>query len=386
MLEGLARRQQGLVTASQMAELGFARGQVRRSLESGQLVQVRRGVFRLCGAQPNWRMAAMAAVLAGGRLAVLSHRSAGVLWDVIDQHEQSGPLEITAPGLCRLDSVKAHRADLSDREKTKRFGLPVTTAERTLLDLANSVGEERLGRMCDEALRRQIVTIGKLRSVVDAHPGQGRRKLKPILAVLGDRLPGYDPGANDWEQGMDRLWDQMGLPPAERQYRVRIGRRTYRLDRAILDLKIAVEWNGFDAHGRRSNLDRDSDRRAALAAAGWYPLDFTSRSRPEVICRTVLAVVDERRRILRRAEGRWKPDPARGTPPAWVPPTGPNTRRPAPTAARGPSSATRPNPPAHPLDRLEPGHHPGHDVVASRGPVGQVQADPVDQTLVSPRQ
>jgi hypothetical protein len=112
---------------------------------------------------------------------------------------------------------------------------------------------------------------------------------------------------------MDRVWDELGLPVSERQYRIRIGRRTYRPDRAIVDLKIAVEWTGFDPHGRRGNLDRDSDRRAALAAAGWYPLDFTSRSRPEVICRTVLAVVDERRRLMwgRAASG---PQPVEAAP------------------------------------------------------------------------
>jgi len=284
-----------------LVALGYSPRQIQLLVASGLVVPVRRGVYRLCGAQPGWRMSAMAAVLAAGDPAVLSHRSAAVLWELIDKHERSGPLEITAPGLCRLDGIKACRADLPDREMTKRFGIPVTTVERTLFDLANTVDAEALGRLCDEALRRRILTMAKLRALVDAHPAPGRRKLKPILAVLGDRIPGHDPGANDWELKMDRMWDQMGLPEAERQYRIRIGRRTYRLDRAIVDLKIAVEWNGFDPHGRRGNLDRDSDRRAALAAAGWYPLDFTSRSRPETICRTVLAVVDERRRMSRGA-------------------------------------------------------------------------------------
>jgi hypothetical protein len=240
----------------------------------------------------------MAAVLAAGDGAVLSHRSAGVLWDMIDQHAEAGPLEITAPKLRRLEGVSCHRASLDSKEMTDRFGIPVTTAERTLLDLAHTVDAAELGRLCDEALRRRLLTVGRLRGVVDAHRGPGRRRLKPAIEVLSDRISGYDPGANDWELRMDRLWDELQLPAAERQYRIRIGRRTFRPDRAIVDLKIAVEWNGFDPHGRRGNLDADSDRRAALAAAGWYPLDFTSRSRPEVICRTVLAVVDERRRMM----------------------------------------------------------------------------------------
>jgi hypothetical protein len=311
-LERLAASQSGLVTTRQLAERGFDRGQLRRALESGRLVLVRRGVYRLCGAIPNWRMSAMAAVLAAGDGAVLCHRSAGVLWDLLDQHEEHGPLEITAPRHRRLEGVTCHRASLGASEVTRRFGIAVTTAERTLLDLGNSVDATELGRLCDEALRRRILTLGKLRGVVDARQGPGRRRLTPALEVLSDRIPGYDPGANDWERRMDRLWDRLGLPAAERQYRIRTGRRTYRLDRAIVDLKIAVEWTGFDPHGRRGNLDRDSDRRAALAAAGWYPLDFTSRSHPEVICHTVLAVVEERRRLMQGSgAGRTLPTVAR---------------------------------------------------------------------------
>jgi hypothetical protein len=112
--------------------------------------------------------------------------------------------------------------------------------------LAQSTPGPELGRLCDEALRRRVATLPRLRAVVEAHRGGGRQWLEPIRAVLADRTPGYDPGANDWEQRMDRLWGQFGLPPAERQYRVRVARRTYRLDRAIVTLKIGVERNGFD--------------------------------------------------------------------------------------------------------------------------------------------
>jgi hypothetical protein len=220
---------------------------------------------------------------------------------MLDRREEDGPLELTAVRLCRLDGVSSHRQRLGAAEVTRRQAIPVTTAERTLLDLGATTPASELGRLCDEGLRRRIVTLGRLHAVVKVHSGGGRRRLEPIHAVLADRIAGYDPGANDWERRMDRMWDRLGLPPAERQYRVRVGRRTFRPDRAIVDLKIAVDWTGYDPHGLRGNVDRDSDRRAALAAAGWYPLDFTSRSRLELICEAVLAVVDERRRLFGQA-------------------------------------------------------------------------------------
>lgn len=300
MLDRLGRGQCGVVTSAQLVGLGFTVDQVGLLVASGRLIRVRRGVYRLCGVGPTWQSVAMAAVLAAGG-AVLSHRSAGVLWGLLDRHRESGQLEVIVARSRHLIGVTAHVQRLSANEMTRREGIPVTTAERTFLDLAASIPAQTLGRLCDEALRRRIVTLGRLYAVVGGHSGAGRRRLAPIRAVLADRIVGYDPGANDWEQRMDCMWDRLGLPAAERQYRILVGRRTYRVDRAIVDLKIAVEWAGFDPHGLRGNHDRDSDRRANLAAAGWYCLDFTSRSSPELIGQTVLAVVAERRQLRGQA-------------------------------------------------------------------------------------
>ena len=97
---------------------------------------------------------------------------------------------------------------------------------------------------------------------------------------------------------MDRLWDELGLPTAVRQHKVRLKRRTYVIDRAIVDLKIAVEWNGRGSHGTRSAFDYDSDRRADLVQAGWMILDFTTNSSPQRIVRTVQAACAERTKLL----------------------------------------------------------------------------------------
>ena len=93
---------------------------------------------------------------------------------------------------------------------------------------------------------------------------------------------------------MDDCWEKWGLPLAERQYRIVTPWGRYRPDRAIPELKVAIDWNGYDAHGGRRSFDYDSNRRGHLAAIGWLPLDFTSRSTPEHICRTVHAAIAHR--------------------------------------------------------------------------------------------
>lgn len=299
MLDSLVRRQYGLVNRAQLVELGITAGRLRKLVESGRLVRVRRGVFRLCGSNPSWRSSALAVVLASGAGTVLSHRSAAVLWGLLDHHDESGrPLEVSGPVRRRMAGVVAHRHRLDASDATFRFGIPVTTVPRTLLDVAETLQPAELGEMVDEALRRRIVTLSALERQMGDRGGSGRRRLSAMQAVLADRDTNYLAGANPWEQKMDRLWDKWNLPPAARQFGVTVNDHRYVLDRAILDLKIGVEWNGYEYHGLRSSFDRDSRRRSELAAAGWLILDFTSNSPPALICSSVMSVVEQRRRLF----------------------------------------------------------------------------------------
>lgn len=254
-------------------------------------------MYRWCGAAPSWRMMAMAAVLAAGDGAVLSHRSAAGLWSLVAEKDLEF-LEITDSKQHRLPGVRAHRHSLTVHERTTRFGIPVTTVERTLLDLAESTPTQQLGRFIDDALRRHLTTISKLSATLELHAGPGRRRIATMRAALAERGVGYDPGANDWEQRMDRLWEDLGLPKAERQHKVRLKHRTYVIDRAIVDLKIGVEWNGRGTHGTRSAFDYDSDRRAVLVQGGWMMLDFTINTTAEQVVKTVLAACEQRRKLL----------------------------------------------------------------------------------------
>lgn len=296
-LDRLAASQQNVVSLNQCRMLGLTERQIESAIGTGTMIRVRPTVYRWCGAKPSWRMMSMAAVLAAGERAVLSHRSAGAVWGLVSEHEVS-VLEITDSKQRRLCGVTAHRHALYTDEQTKRWGIPVTTIERTLLDLAELCTEAEIGRLIDEALRRRLTTTALLTAALDRHAGPGRRRIRTMRLALADRGGDYDPGSNDWEKRMDQLWDEWCLPAAKRQHKVRLKHRAYVIDRAIVDLKIGVEWNGRGAHGSRSAFDYDSDRRADLIQAGWMMLDFTSNTRPERIIKTVLAACDERQRLL----------------------------------------------------------------------------------------
>ena len=302
-LDRTARRQHGLITVEQLKECGFGRHQVEWMVKAGRLERVRRGVFRLCGVPATWRSSALAVILSigdsgsAGDGVVLSHRSAAALWGLVDHHGLE-VIEISGDCQCRQAGTFSHRRTVAESHRTVHDGIPVTTVARTLVDLAECCSVTELGRYLDEAVRRRLTTLEQFNTSANRRfVGRDRTKARAVLsAVLAERGIGYDPGANDWERAMDESWEEWDLPLAERQFRIRLGNRSYRVDRAIVDLKVAVEWNGRATHGTRSGFERDTNRRNRLQAAGWRVLEFHPRSAPAEIQDTIRSVCAERRR------------------------------------------------------------------------------------------
>jgi hypothetical protein len=271
-------------------------------------MRVRQGVYRLPGVGPTWETTVLAAVLAAGPEAVASHMTAARLWDLFDGSLPAaggGQIHVTGPKQRRLEGVAVHRRRLDVRERAILRSVPVTSVARTLFDLASFVPADDLGRCTDEALRRKLLNLDELRRLFNLHRGPGRRQLAPIRQVLAERTPDYDPGANQWEQRMDRQWDGLGLPPAKRQYWISAGGTRRRVDRAIPELRLAVEWVGAEFHGQQSRFGRDRIRISDLVLEGWDVIEVTPGWTPERIRRTVLAKVAERQLLFANAPRRW---------------------------------------------------------------------------------
>ena len=286
----LAARQHGLISARQLTWAGMSRRQVQYGVEVGTLIVVRRGVYRLAGTPRTWEQVVVAAVLAAGGDAVASHSTAAALWALRHSDRHHAGLQLTAARQLRLSGVTAHKRRLPSTSTTSVHGIPVTSPEQTILDIADTMPAGRLGGCLDDADRRRLITLPRLIRLAKASHSRGAGALCGLLA---DPLLG-GPAASEWEHQMDRLWNELGLPAAVRHYKVVAGGRRYEIDRAIPALKIGVEWNGYEHHGRRNAFYYDSDRRADLTAEGWHMIDFTYRSSPRRIVRAVLRAVQER--------------------------------------------------------------------------------------------
>ncbi|MGH9266444.1 MAG: type IV toxin-antitoxin system AbiEi family antitoxin domain-containing protein, partial [Acidimicrobiales bacterium] len=176
----LAARQHGCFSRGQALAAEMTDSVIRRRIGSGRWVAVAVGVYRLAGMPVTWRQRALAACLVAGPGAVVSHRSAAVLWGI--SGFRPGRLEITVPrGRSNRNALaRVHRSNVKG---VRRDGVPVTRVARTVHDLAGVVGGAVLEEAVDDVLCRRLVRLEEL-------DGRGSRALRAVLeAWNGDALP-----------------------------------------------------------------------------------------------------------------------------------------------------------------------------------------------------
>ena len=170
----LARRQWGVVTRAQLAAGGLADKGVAEWVQRGRLIRLHRGIYAVGHDRLRVEGRWLAAVMACGPGAVLSHSDAARLWEL--RQSNSALIDVTVPsrnGRIRRKGIRVHRSGrLAAEEVTTRVGIPVTTVERTLLDLADVLPAETLRRAVTEAEYRQRLDTPALAAVVENNPGR----------------------------------------------------------------------------------------------------------------------------------------------------------------------------------------------------------------------
>ena len=270
-LDRLAGRQHGLALTSQLRQLATD-DEIEWWSEAGRIKPFRRKVWRVVGAPLTWQMAAMAAVLAAGEGAVLSHACAAFVHRLRGFNQQPDMIDVTvpAPRKIEMDGVRAHSTQfLSSFMTTVRDRIPVTTVARTIVDLSSVVSRWELGRIIDDALRRGLLKLDDLRRTFEALPPKGRRRARAVRAILGEHIPGYQPGASFAEREVYEWLLQAGFTNFELNVRVTVDRRKYELDIADRTRKIDLEFDDWHTHGAPTSFYKDIERDVELELAGW---------------------------------------------------------------------------------------------------------------------
>jgi very-short-patch-repair endonuclease/predicted transcriptional regulator of viral defense system len=268
-IAALARRQHGVVARRQLLATGVSSGAIGRMMSSGWLRAVHRGVYRTTGAVTGPHARWMAAVLAGGREAMLSHRSAAELWKLLEPID--GPVHVTVPhGRSELVGLRFHWSRQVG-ERTTRAGIPVTTVPRTLLDLASSVSPTQLRHAFDEADRRGQLRRGAVARLCEQ--SSGRRGLGALRARLDERPIPVTQTRSRLEQRFLGYCRRRGLPiPA-----VNTPLAGYEVDCVWPDHRVAVEIDSWTHHTNRDAFESDRKRDTGTQLAGYRILRVTHR-------------------------------------------------------------------------------------------------------------
>ncbi len=270
-----------------MIELGLGRGAIQRAIECGRLRPFYRGVYAVGHSALTADGRRLAAVLACGEGAALSHRTAASLWGL--RRSTSARIEVTTPRTGKgIDGIIIHRSrHLPADHLTREINIPVTTVARTLVDLASILPRHDLERAIEQAERLRIFDLTALERVLAGT--RGRAGLSAINdAVQKARTP--EPTREELERRFAAFCRAYGIP----QPAINTWVEDFEVDAYWQAAKVIVELDGWEYHRTRAAFERDRLRDAKLELAG-YRVRRVSwrwlRDEPEEVATVVKALL-----------------------------------------------------------------------------------------------
>lgn len=278
-----AARQHGVITRAQARAAGLSDHQIDHRITRGQLLPARRGVYVLAGTERTWIQELTVAWLWVGRGAIISHRAAARCWDLDGCTDSAFELSVPRGVFARGSDVKVHRTQfLKPSDIAWHKGLRITTPTRTLIDLGAAVDKATVELALEDALRRQLTTLERLRRRLTELDGSGRPGSRTIRSLLDERDPLAAPTASSLETKVWRFLNERKLPRPKRQFEVRKnGYVVGRPDFAYPERRFAIEAHSYRYHSGRADWENDVQRDRKLRRLGWKILYVTSRDLAE---------------------------------------------------------------------------------------------------------
>lgn len=274
-LDSYALAHHGLVTSAAAKRAGIGTSTWYRAIHDGTIDPVHPGVARLYGSAVTREQTIAAAVLAGGRGAVASHRAAAYLWGI--PRPDDDPPEIILPERFReatLTGVVVHRPrDRKDLSPVLRSNIRCSNILRLLCDLG-AVDEGAVNAAVGHVLFAGMASPHALRTAINVHTRRGRHGVPALRDALDEWIIDDKPVDSVLETAMCRLVREYQLPPVEFHAQI----AGYEVDFWVVDTPIVLECDGYGTHGRnRTQFERDRVRDPELTALGYITIRFTYR-------------------------------------------------------------------------------------------------------------
>jgi very-short-patch-repair endonuclease len=294
-LRRIAERQRGLFSAVQAAHVGIDHHQLSWAARHGDLRRVRYGVYAMTGVPRSAWEELVAAALAAGPGAAISHSSAAAAHRLYGA--AFGPPELTLPPRSqrRMAAVVTHRRVLPPEDIVQKYGVLVTSPARTLVDMAGRLEPVLLEKTLDEGLIERRFRMADMLACLgrSAPNAPGRARLERLLELRRE--------APTADSALEALAFEALKPlaPFRTHFVTELGSRVYVIDVAWPRQRVGAEVVGR-AHRvvSLSAFDRERRKLNVLGAAGWQIAHLTAAMTADEMVAAVEALM-----IVGRASG-----------------------------------------------------------------------------------
>ncbi|HEX6781801.1 MAG TPA: type IV toxin-antitoxin system AbiEi family antitoxin domain-containing protein [Solirubrobacterales bacterium] len=270
----MAGRQHGVVSRAQLLEIGMGRRAIASRIDRGELHRLHHGVYKVGYRRINRKGRWMAAVLASGFGALLSHRSAARIWGLMPPGDEWPEVTVSPGSRARRHGIVCRQGLVPEDEREVVDGIPVTSPFRTVFDLAAVLDLRGLERAWHEAEVRGLRDRVSLPMLLERYPG--RRGSRNLRALLSDPEPvGFT--RNDFEEAFVAVVDAYRLRRPRMNGTLALRGRFFEIDALWEDERVAVELDSRSVHGTNRNFESDKQRDRILLAEGWRTVRVTWR-------------------------------------------------------------------------------------------------------------
>jgi very-short-patch-repair endonuclease len=267
----IAARQFGVISSAQLAACGLSHNRIGQRVKAGQLQRLWRGVYAFGHRKLTRQGHLIAAVLACGPNAVVSHLAAAVEWEVLAFGGSA--IDVTVPGRgtrAKRPGIRLHCVrGLDPDEITLKDGIPITTPAKTLIDLNAVVSARLLERAFEQAQIRRLLPSGALEAAVGRANG---RRTRILRALIARERRARTVTRSELEECFLALVRRAGLPEPE----VNVRLAGYEVDFLWRSRRRVIEVDGHAYHSTRQATTRDRRKDDDLEAAGYRVTRFTA--------------------------------------------------------------------------------------------------------------
>lgn len=292
-IRAAAGRTHGVLSRGALRTVGVTQREIAWRIGSGRLEVIHPGVYYLDSVVATWKTEVLAAVLAAGPDALASHRTAALLWRLDGIYGRI--LEVTVPFNEEPEpaGVLVHRTRRINSGQVLE-GIPTTSPEKTLIDVASMLPERTLFKASRSAVTQHLTTAEKLDRAIGVHGGRGvsgTRKMRRVVALVD-----ADQSGSPSEIDLKYIVMDAPIPGPVQQLRIRLPDTSHAYpDFAWPDRYRIVEVDGFGAHGTPQQLQRDLRRQNLLMELGWEIRRFTAteiRDQPQRVRSEIVRFVN----------------------------------------------------------------------------------------------